>query len=301
MDRIPTEADWENYQDDIETRYAYGRFAGKSLNEVQEYFRDAVLGASESLSYMPKIPFQFYVMGYKQYLEAVDLNGERVSEFSDAASSFLLLIQSRLKNTPEIIMPVIPTLLPVAEYLALNQGKIDASAEIYGSFPDLIEAIKLLVSKHVSMNITSVERAKLDYQIALNSFEQAKNSAEKTKALSKTLFSDDLQELIKMSDSDKTKTEANMKVLERMQCVQVIQEQLTCVLKLYEWNLIQWTLKLGEAPPIDEAIPSLKNEIAYFEDELRNGGWNSQLGLNKEFKPQLKLLKKCLSQMSKLR
>lgn len=142
---IPTEADWGDYYSDIETKYAHSRFGGKSIEEVLEYFGNAPLGASEDISAMPNIPFQFYMKAYLRYLQEGQMFGDDVrtdSQLSDGASAFLHLVLWKLKHTPDVILPIMSEIMPVAEFVAENQSLIDASINIYGLFPEKLQEIK---------------------------------------------------------------------------------------------------------------------------------------------------------------
>ncbi len=149
---IPTEEDWkwpENqcpyYYRDVE--WAHDKFAGKSIEQVEDYFFESVLSASEDISYMPKIPFQFYIFAYTRYLLDKRTLGEDYSfnnGASGGASSFLRLIKEKLVSLPSHIVPIMPELLPVVEFIAANQALYQADEDIYGSFADLVKEIKTL-------------------------------------------------------------------------------------------------------------------------------------------------------------
>ncbi len=153
---IPTEEDWkwpENQcpYDQMDEAWAHDRFAGKSIEQVEGYFFDSVLSASEAISYMPKIPFQFYIFAYTRYLLDKRTLGEDYSfnnGASDGASSFLELIKEKLVWLPTHIMPIMPELLLVVEFIAANQALYRADEDIYGSFRQLEEQIKTLYAKH---------------------------------------------------------------------------------------------------------------------------------------------------------
>lgn len=40
---IPTEQDWGNYLEDLDTKWAYHRFAGRTIGEVLPYFHSSSL------------------------------------------------------------------------------------------------------------------------------------------------------------------------------------------------------------------------------------------------------------------
>src|SRR5207245_2066654 len=125
-DQIPTKNDWLSDGKrwvDMETDYSFENYLGKSLSECMPLIENAPLGVAEDISYMPAVPFRYYVMAFKQYLLRPDVTNGQECRFdnSDAASTFLLLIKSKLTDDPALIMPVITGLLPVAEFVAANQ------------------------------------------------------------------------------------------------------------------------------------------------------------------------------------
>lgn len=153
---IPTEDDWkwsENQcpYDQMDVAWTHDKFAGKSIEQVEDYFFDSVLSASEAISYMPKIPFQFYIFAYTRYLLDKRTLGEdyRLNNgASEGASSFLGLVKEKLVWLPNHIVPIMPELLPAIEFVCANQALYDADEKIYGSFRELEEQIKTLYAKH---------------------------------------------------------------------------------------------------------------------------------------------------------
>jgi hypothetical protein len=139
--KIPDEKDWmwvgvtcPFYRED--TDYSRNRFMGKSLDAVTGIFIDLPLGASEDLYYMPPIPFRYYMMVFKKIFMEKDERQRLLASgnASDAASTFLLLVENRLKEFPHDIMPIMADLMPVVEYVASHQELFDADPSIYGSF-----------------------------------------------------------------------------------------------------------------------------------------------------------------------
>ncbi len=139
---IPTEKEWENYKDDLDAKYAHGIFYGKSNDGVQKHFKRSVIERASELSFMPIKPFQYYVLGFKQFIEQGDFDKY---EASDAASCFIRLIEDMLTKKPAYVKPVIKELLPTLKYVAENQSSFDASQEIYGDFKDIFNNIQVLV------------------------------------------------------------------------------------------------------------------------------------------------------------
>ena len=139
---IPTEKDWADYMDDLDAKYAHSIFFGKTNNEVQKYFKRSPIERSSELSFMPIKPFQYYIFGFKQYIEAGEFNKY---DASDATSCFIRLIEDMLTKKPLFVKPIINELLPTLRYVSENQSSFDASQEIYGNFKDIFNNIQVLV------------------------------------------------------------------------------------------------------------------------------------------------------------
>ena len=131
MKLIPTEAQWENYWDDLDTNYAHRIFFGKSNEEMQEEFRRCVIERVDEIRWMPKIPFQYYIFGLRDYVMERNFG---FYDSSDAASCFLGLISEKLKKQPHYVKPVFQELLPSLRFVSENQELYDADIDIYGSF-----------------------------------------------------------------------------------------------------------------------------------------------------------------------
>jgi len=141
---IPTEEEWETYWDDLDSEYAHKIFAGKSNDEVQEDFRRSAIERASELSFMPIKPFQYYIFGYKQF---IDTGSFEQYESSDAVSCFIRLIENMLTKKPEFVLPVLGELLPTLRYVAENQASYDADEAIYGNFKDIFHSIEKLAKK----------------------------------------------------------------------------------------------------------------------------------------------------------
>jgi hypothetical protein len=143
--RVPTEQDWSNYQDDLDQNHAHQKFAGKTNEEVQKYFRDNALATTEDLHWMPRIPFQYYMIGFRDYMASGDFEPGWAS---DSASCFLRLILEKLERHPDYIIPIMPQLLPTAEFVANHQATFKANTEIYGSFRKIFNRIQTLYEQY---------------------------------------------------------------------------------------------------------------------------------------------------------
>ena len=95
----PTEKDWLDWPEDAQRPYeldeAYAReqFAGKSFEEALEMFRtEDVLMRSEDVSYMPPVPFRYYMLAFKAYVLELGKRGIEERDLLDhpwaAAGSF---------------------------------------------------------------------------------------------------------------------------------------------------------------------------------------------------------------------
>lgn len=137
--QVPTEADWENYKDDLDTEYAHRAFIGRTNEEMQPRFFENPIEMTDELRWMPRIPFQYYMVGFR---DALVSPGWGPCNDSDAASCFLRLVLEKLERQPTHILAIMPDLLPTIEDVAQNQLKFNANEKIYGSFLELLEQIR---------------------------------------------------------------------------------------------------------------------------------------------------------------
>jgi hypothetical protein len=61
-----------------------------------------------------------------------------------AASSFLNLVERKVRCEINFIAPIMEDLLPTVEFIAMNQRKYFATQDIYGDFRDQLMRIKKL-------------------------------------------------------------------------------------------------------------------------------------------------------------
>ena len=152
---IPTEKDWLDWPEDaqrpldLDEEYARQQFEGKSFEEALQLFRSQdVLMRSEDVSYMPPVPFRYYIRVLKAYV--LELGEREIKERdllddpSSAASSFLNLVERKLRPEINFIAPIMDDLLPAVEFIAMNQDKYFATPDIYGDFRDQLARIKAL-------------------------------------------------------------------------------------------------------------------------------------------------------------
>ena len=92
-------------------------------------------------SYMPPVPFRYYMLAFKTWV-LLALERAHVTDASDAASSFLRLIESRLEQDRASIEPIMPQLLPAVDFVEMNQERYGAGRDIYGDFRQVAERIR---------------------------------------------------------------------------------------------------------------------------------------------------------------
>jgi hypothetical protein len=94
---------------------------------------------------MPVIPFRYYMLGFRDFVMAGNFD---LLDDSDAASSFLGLVEEMLEKQPEFILPIMAELLPAVRYVGQNQSTFNADEKIYGSFVEKLRRIEALFSRH---------------------------------------------------------------------------------------------------------------------------------------------------------
>lgn len=142
MQAIPGVKEWAGDPDDLDLQYAQEVFLGKSLEEAQQLFGENPIERTSNLRWMPPEPFRYYVRALAAYLQQEHALSDLM--ISSAASCFLRLMEEKLADAPRTIAPVLPELMPVAEYVARNQDIFDADVAIFGDFLQLYEQIKTL-------------------------------------------------------------------------------------------------------------------------------------------------------------
>lgn len=145
MRGVPTESDWENYQDDLDASYAHKIFFGKTNDEMQKRFKGSILGRVEDLRSMPRVPFQYYIFGLRDFVMARDFN---LLDSSDAASCFLDLLLQKIEEQPAYVITLIKELAPDINFVADNQELYKAPENIYGNFPSKRDRIFELAQYH---------------------------------------------------------------------------------------------------------------------------------------------------------
>jgi hypothetical protein len=142
--QIPTEEQWGDYKDELDEEYAHRMFAGKSNDEMQVAFEENVLARTEDFRYMPRTPFRYYMLEFKQFIESCK---EDYDDRSDAASCFICLVEDAFKCGPDDILPILDQVLPTVKYIAENQRWFDADIDIYGDFKEIYQNILRLAER----------------------------------------------------------------------------------------------------------------------------------------------------------
>ena len=145
--RVPTEEEWRTpNDDDLDVAYARKMFFGKTADEVQPMFRENVLERVSELRFMPAMPFRYYVIAFRDFVLSVADDDDECMR-SDAASSFLRLVEDRLEVDPASVRPILSELSPAIEAVAHDQERYGAEASIYGRFTDIARHITELAGR----------------------------------------------------------------------------------------------------------------------------------------------------------
>lgn len=121
----------------LDAACAFKQFAGKSLKEAEEMFRDNALHYQEDLLAMPSIAFNYYAPIFAKYVLS-----NNAKDDSDGASSFLhMVIELIQANRSLATERTVQTLIAAAKIVAIRQAFYDADIDIYGDFTDLYDQI----------------------------------------------------------------------------------------------------------------------------------------------------------------
>lgn len=136
--KIPTAEDWQGYQDDLDARFAYPLFFGKNIVEVQPVFQMNVIERAWELRVLPVKAFQYYVFALRDYI----INHNNNVVFTNAAvDCYFSLVQFKLDEYPEHILPVMEALLPSLHFIADHVATFNIDEEIYGSTPARLQKL----------------------------------------------------------------------------------------------------------------------------------------------------------------
>lgn len=144
INKIPKEIDWGEYYSDMDQNYAYEVFHGRTNEEMQKEFRKNVTARTTDLKFMPALPFQYYMLGFNSFVLGNEFD---TLDAPDVANCFITLVEEKLKDTPDYILPIFDKLLNTVEYIANHQHDYGASIHIYGDFQDKLKLIKERVTR----------------------------------------------------------------------------------------------------------------------------------------------------------
>lgn len=137
-------ADWGDVnQDDLDAKWSFDTFFGKSFSEAEAMFQTNPLNYQEDLQSMPASAFNFYAPALAKYITSEHAKGD-----SDGASSFLHTVAWMLKTRRHIISPDTEELLVnAASRVARRQEFYEAALAIYGNFANLYAEIQELAGR----------------------------------------------------------------------------------------------------------------------------------------------------------
>lgn len=137
--RIPSKSDWGAIEENnLDAECAFKQFAGKSLNDAEEMFRENALYYQEDLISMPPIAFNCYAPVFAKYILSNYAEGD-----SDGASSYLHMIIELLQARNKLLATTgtLKLLLDTAKIVSNKQEYYDADIDIYGDFSELYKTI----------------------------------------------------------------------------------------------------------------------------------------------------------------
>ncbi len=140
--KIPSREEWGDFEGDLDARYAFKVFFGKSISEAVPLFQENPIQTTDELRFMPAVPFRYYIMAFRGYILS-----EESRDDSDAASCYLRLIQQKVSEEPDTISPVMPALIESVQKVAEAQSFYDADLHIYGDFKQISAQIMTAYKK----------------------------------------------------------------------------------------------------------------------------------------------------------
>jgi len=143
--RVPTEADWGDYESDADRDAAHAAFGGKTRAEAAKEFAFGAIERADELRFMPPVAFRYYVLAFRDHVMSPDfIDDDPESWAPDAAAAFLDLIREKLEEEPDAVKPVLAELMPALEHVSAHQERYKADEESYGRFADTLARIKAL-------------------------------------------------------------------------------------------------------------------------------------------------------------
>ena len=167
LDRIPTEEDWDNWDDvwtkkkpekilwDIDMQFAKKNYLGKQREECSVLFQECKGIYGDDYFVMPRKCFQYYIFALAQYLVRIAEGVHRTEDEKifhsdyEKVSWFLGYIEFRLEHDVGTIAPIFEELWPSIKKILNNKDKFVAEVEkhIYGDFRLSAKEIKTLAQK----------------------------------------------------------------------------------------------------------------------------------------------------------
>lgn len=136
--KIPTEEDWQGYQDEMDARYTYDILFGKTLQQAMPVFQQSCYERIWELRFLPVTVFQYYILAVRDYF----IEGYYTPKDSDyIVDAYFSLVQLQLDQYPERILPVMEELLPSLHFIADHVATFNINEEIYGSIPARLQRL----------------------------------------------------------------------------------------------------------------------------------------------------------------
>ncbi|MEM7222216.1 MAG: hypothetical protein AAF495_04515 [Pseudomonadota bacterium] len=119
-------------ESDLDTAYAFKVFFGKSIEEAIPKIQGNPIERADEIRFMPPVPFRYYILALRDYLLSEQSRGD-----FDAPGCYLRLIEEKLRDEPEKILPVMQHLEDSIERVAKAQAFYDADVDIFGDFVEI--------------------------------------------------------------------------------------------------------------------------------------------------------------------
>jgi hypothetical protein len=145
-DTIPNEADWTGWKADVESRFAYRTYFGRSNSEMRLRYDASPIEVFEELHFMPVKAFHYYVLGFRDSVLA-RANPDDIDN-ATAADCFLGLIAVRAREQRSDVTPIWHELRAAVAFVAEHQADYDADEGIFGSFAKKRAQIEALIQGH---------------------------------------------------------------------------------------------------------------------------------------------------------
>lgn len=141
---IPTDSQWGDLSGDFDAQDAFRVFYGLSNEETLALYKRDVLARVQDLRFMPRIPFQYYIQGFAEFVLSGDYGESHSSEVADGYLSVLL---SRAMSDSEVLFLIWDRVFPAIEYVVKNQGLLGADKSVFGDFSETQKKIQDLLGK----------------------------------------------------------------------------------------------------------------------------------------------------------